>query len=112
MAIRHNNLGLVLADLGDLAGARTHLEQALEIGQATLGPDHPDMAAWHSNLGLVLRELGDLAGARTHHERALEIGQATIGPDHPDMAVLHNNLSLVLPTWVTWPAPAPTSSGP
>ena len=90
---RHNNLGLVLRDLGDLAGARTQHERALEIAEATLGPDHPDMAIWHSNLGLVLRDLGDLAGARTQHERALEIAEATLGPDHP-----------------TWPPSAATST--
>jgi Tetratricopeptide repeat len=38
MATRRNNLGTVLIDLGDLAGARTHQERALEIGQATLRP--------------------------------------------------------------------------
>ena len=78
--------------MGDLAGARTHLERALEITQTTVGPDHSDMAVWHTNLGLVLADVGDLAGARTHLEQALEIGQATLGPDHPMMANLRRNL--------------------
>ena len=37
---RHNNLGIVLRDLGDLGGARIQLERALTIGQATLSPGH------------------------------------------------------------------------
>jgi Flp pilus assembly protein TadD len=86
----------VLGGLGDLAGARSNHEQALEIGETTIGPDHPNMAAWHNNLGSVLRELGDLAGARTQYERALDIGQATLGPDNPDMATWRNNLDSVL----------------
>lgn len=40
MATRHSNLRTVLVDLGDLVGACTHHERALEIGQATLRPDH------------------------------------------------------------------------
>jgi hypothetical protein len=60
--IRHGQLsqqlGLVLAILGDLAGARTQLKRALEIGQATLGTDHPDRAIFRSNLDHVLQQLG------------------------------------------------------
>jgi Tfp pilus assembly protein PilF len=54
----YNNLGLVLTDLGDLAGARTYHERSLEIDQATIGSDHPAMATRHNNLAVVLRELG------------------------------------------------------
>jgi hypothetical protein len=44
--------------LGDLASARTLFERALNIGQATLGPNHPDMAALCDNLDDVLQQLG------------------------------------------------------
>jgi tetratricopeptide (TPR) repeat protein len=44
MANPHSNLGNALADLGDLAGARSHYERALEIGQAFSAPDHPKVA--------------------------------------------------------------------
>jgi tetratricopeptide repeat protein len=54
----HFNLGTVLRQLGDLAAARTHHERALEIGQATLGPDHPDMATFRDNLNDALQQLG------------------------------------------------------
>jgi hypothetical protein len=56
---RHNELGLVLQDLGDLAGARTQLERAREITAATLGPDHPTMAIYRDNLDRVLQQLGE-----------------------------------------------------
>ena len=36
-----NNLGSVLRALGDLPGSRDQLERALQISEATLGPDHP-----------------------------------------------------------------------
>jgi hypothetical protein len=32
----------VLQVLGDLAGARTQYERALQITEAALGPDHPE----------------------------------------------------------------------
>jgi Flp pilus assembly protein TadD len=59
MASRHSNLGSALTDLGDLDGARTHHERALEIGQATLCPNHPTMATFRDNLDHALQQLGD-----------------------------------------------------
>jgi len=43
---------------GDLTGARTHYEQALTIGEQTLGPTHPDVASYRNNLD-ALRALED-----------------------------------------------------
>jgi hypothetical protein len=63
VAYTHNELGNILADLGDLA--RTHYERVLELTEATIGRDHPHVATWRDSLGTVLLELGDLAGART-----------------------------------------------
>ena len=40
-------------------------ERALQISEAALGPDHPDVGIRRNNLGRVLQDLGDLAGART-----------------------------------------------
>jgi hypothetical protein len=57
-SIWHSNLGTVLCELGDLAGARTQLERALEITEATLGPNHPTMAALCDNLDHILQQLG------------------------------------------------------
>ena len=43
VAIRVNNLGRVLHDQGDLAAARTHLEEALAIFADLLPIDYPDV---------------------------------------------------------------------
>jgi hypothetical protein len=96
VAYRHNELGSILTDLGNLAGVRTHHERAIKITEATVGSDHPDLATRHSNLGLVLADLGDLAGARTQLELALEIGQAT--------------LAQTTQTTPTWPSSAAIST--
>src|SRR5437764_843300 len=53
-----NNLGGLLQALGDLAGARPYLEQALASLQKARGPDHPDTAASLNNLGGLLQALG------------------------------------------------------
>jgi hypothetical protein len=57
MATWHSNLGTVLADLGDLDGARTQHERALEISQTTLGPDHPDTVADRATLKMSSTDL-------------------------------------------------------
>jgi hypothetical protein len=41
MAAWHSNLGNVLADLGDLAGARIQYERALAITETTSAPTTP-----------------------------------------------------------------------
>lgn len=81
---------------GQYQEARPLAERAIKLGEATLGPDHLDMARWYNTLGTVLFRLRDLDGARTEHERALEIGEATLGSDHSNMAFWHNNLGVVL----------------
>ena len=87
----------MLRDLGDLTGARTQLERALQISEAALGPDHPDIGTRRSNLGLVLQDLGDLTGARTQFERALQISEAALGPDHPTIGARRSNLGARAP---------------
>ncbi len=41
VAVRTGNLGKLLVEMGDLAGARTVLERALAVREAVLGPGHP-----------------------------------------------------------------------
>ena len=45
-----NNLGSVLQDLGDLAGAKAHFERALAIRVKFLGEEHPKTQAVRRNL--------------------------------------------------------------
>jgi tetratricopeptide (TPR) repeat protein len=80
------NLGPVLQDLGDLAGARAALERALAIDEHVHGPDHPHVATVLCNLGVVLWTLGDLVSARTSVERSLAIRDRALGRHHPDTA--------------------------
>jgi tetratricopeptide (TPR) repeat protein len=79
-----------------LQQAKALLEQALAIGEARRGPNHPDVARTLMHLGTVIYDLGDLSTSRTYLERALTIQEARLGPDHLDVAYSLHNLGLVL----------------
>ena len=51
---RRNNLGRVLQALGELPGARTQYERALQISEAALGPDHRQTRQVRRNLDDVV----------------------------------------------------------
>jgi len=53
VAIRVNNLGNALQDLGDLAGARAAYERALRIKLRFLPPDHPHIRLTQRNLAVL-----------------------------------------------------------
>jgi tetratricopeptide (TPR) repeat protein len=57
--------------------------EALNISQATLGPDHLDTAQVLFNLGLVHRRLGNMERAETMLRQCLEIRQRRLGERHP-----------------------------
>jgi tetratricopeptide (TPR) repeat protein len=91
-----HSLGFVLRDQGDLTGARTQLEHALSIREATLGPDHVEVGLTLETLGRVLRDQGELADARAQLERADAILTAALGPDHRWVGRNLDYLGLVL----------------
>ncbi len=96
VAVRANNVGLVLKAIGDLSGAREALERALRIDEQVYGPEHPNVAIRVNNLGSVLQDLGDLLGAQAAFERALRIDEQVYGVDHPIVAACLNNLAALL----------------
>ena len=67
----HDNAGVVALSVGDVHGARAHLEAAAQAAQQ-IGWEH---AIVQSNLGDVLRVEGDLDGARSAFEAALRISR-------------------------------------
>jgi tetratricopeptide (TPR) repeat protein len=86
-------VGLYLWGRAELPAARAHLERALAITEAALGPDHPEVARTLTSLGNVLGDQGDLEEARRLHERALAIFEAAYGPDHPDTEAIRKSLA-------------------
>jgi predicted O-linked N-acetylglucosamine transferase (SPINDLY family) len=74
----HNNLGIVLNELGEYQKAISCYEKAIQI--------QPNYAAAHYNLGNTLNELGEHQKAMSSYEKAIQINS-----NHVDA---HNNLGL------------------
>ena len=58
----------------------------MRIGEATFGPDHPNVAIGLNNLAGLLKETNRLGEAEPLYRRALAIDEATLGPEHPGVA--------------------------
>jgi hypothetical protein len=56
-ALSLNNLGSLLQDQGDLAGAGRYLEQALAIVEQALGPEHPNTCVVGRNLAILQEQM-------------------------------------------------------
>ncbi|HEX4142116.1 MAG TPA: tetratricopeptide repeat protein [Pirellulales bacterium] len=76
----HNDLGILLAQQGNVDAALAHLEQAVAL--------KPTFAEGHNNLGIVLRSQGKLDQAEVHYRQSLAL--------KPDYADAHNNLGNLL----------------
>ena len=70
--------------------------RALAIDEASVGPDHPDVARDLNNLAELLRDTNRLKEAEPLCRRALGIDEASYGPDHPNVAIRLNNLAELL----------------
>lgn len=83
----------LLARAGKLDEAEPLYRKAVEIGEAVLGPDHPDLATWLNNLATLVKDRGDPAGAEPLQRRAVAIGERVLGPAHPDLGAQMINLA-------------------
>jgi tetratricopeptide (TPR) repeat protein len=93
VAIRVNNLGGVLKDLGDLAGAKAAFERALLIREVAFGKEHPDVAQSLWWLGVLAQQQDDKEAARDYYERALQIFEKFLPPDHSRIKNLKGHLN-------------------
>jgi protein O-mannosyl-transferase len=76
--LAHNNLGVALADEGQVGRAIAEYQKALAI--------KPDYAEADKNLGVVFFRIGDTNQAITQYQKALKID--------PNDAEVHNNLGM------------------
>ncbi|GIF07346.1 tetratricopeptide repeat protein [Actinoplanes siamensis] len=84
-----------LVAAGDPAGAAEVLERAIEIGQATLSQDDPDVLATQRELASVRRQAGDAAAARRVLQAAYQAGRFGLGDDDPLMLQISYDLGVV-----------------
>jgi tetratricopeptide (TPR) repeat protein len=67
--------------------------KALEVAEANVGPDHPNVATSLNNLAALYDTQGQYAQAEPLYQRSLAIREKALGPDHPDVATSLNNLT-------------------
>ncbi|CAM9964931.1 unnamed protein product [Ectocarpus fasciculatus] len=91
-----SNLGSVLREQGKYIEADRLCLGDIEMGEDTLGPDHPDVAIRLNNRAELLRAQGNFDEAEPLYVRAIAIGEKVLGKEHPDLATWLNNLAGLL----------------
>lgn len=95
VAIRLNNLALLLQDTDCLEEAELLLRRALSIDEVSHGPDHTNVALRLNNLAQLLSDT-QWQEAEALMWRALRIDERAWGADHSNVAVDLNNLAELL----------------
>ncbi len=85
-------LGNVYYRKGQYPEAQVAYTRAVELAEAALGPDHPDLGRSLSNLGEAHRVQGHDEDAERCFRRSISIWERTFGPDHPMLAPPYNGL--------------------
>jgi tetratricopeptide (TPR) repeat protein len=88
-------IGLVRLERGDYEAALDHHLRSRAIWEATVGPEHVEVARERTNAGLALWRLGRFPEATAELESALATWRTAVGPEHPEVALLLNNLGSV-----------------
>ena len=90
-----NQVGYYLDDHARYTEAEGCVQRAIDIGEKTLGPEHPNLATRLNNLGSLYWKQGKYEEAEPLYQRAIAIGEKTLGPEHPDLAIRLNNLAML-----------------
>ncbi|MGN6104343.1 MAG: tetratricopeptide repeat protein [Kofleriaceae bacterium] len=90
------DLGLVMAELGDLDTAVTQLEAAQRIARAELGASHPKLAAIEHDLATVSYRRGKYAEAEQGFRSALAVRERALGTDDIAVAITTEALGIAL----------------
>ncbi|MBL8899164.1 MAG: tetratricopeptide repeat protein, partial [Planctomycetes bacterium] len=85
--------GNALLALNKPAEAVPLLEDALEVQERLLGPEHSHALATRNALAMAAKASGELEKARSAYERAIEILRADVGLRHASTLTVMNNLA-------------------
>ena len=92
-SIRHD-VGVMLIQRGDLAGAKEVLEAVRESRQKLLGEQHPDLAGTLKELAGIARQQGESDEAERLYLASLAINESMLGSKHPETANSLNSLAV------------------
>ena len=87
------NLAHIFEMRGDLESALVRHQQALEVREKALGPEHPELAGALNNMAALCDVRGHVDEAYEYIKRALHIYQTNLGPDSPKVAATLSNLA-------------------
>ncbi len=90
-----HRVGQYLYQRARYSEAESLYQQALEIREQVLGPEHPEVATSLSNLASLYWDQSKYTLAEPPFLRALSIHEQTLGRDHPDVATSLNALALL-----------------
>jgi tetratricopeptide (TPR) repeat protein len=96
VAVRLNNLAVLLWSTNQLAESELLVRHALAINEQSYGPVHPNVATNLNNLALLLKATNRPEEADTLMRRAVDIFEKAYGKDHPDVAASMSNLATFL----------------
>ncbi|HBL26925.1 MAG TPA: tetratricopeptide repeat-containing protein, partial [Acidobacteria bacterium] len=72
------------------------MRRALDIDEASVGNDHPDVARDLNNLAQLLQDTNRLAEAEPLMRRAVEILERSLEQEHPRTRNAQRNLAILL----------------
>lgn len=90
-----NNIGRVLVQKGDFAGAVKYYLRALDIRQKRLGTDHLDYAATAFNAGQSLHQMGEYDQAVALYNQFLKVAMVKFNKQHRDIAVVLSGIAQI-----------------
>ena len=86
-ATSKNELGLLLWEHGDLAGAETMFRENIATSERLLGRDHPNVGASKGSLGNLLAAKGDATGAEALLRENVRVRSLVFGEAHSEYAM-------------------------
>lgn len=95
IALNLNILSSLHHKKGEIANAKSDLEQAIELAKDAFGKDAPELAKLQNNLAVLLREQGDSGDAEKLYKDSLALREKAEGPDGLGVAASLNNLARV-----------------
>ena len=93
---RLNILAMATLEQGRLDEAADYFAEAVRLGDASLGPEHPDVIATRNNLAFLQQRQGRLTDAAATLQAVLEASRQVLPEDHPNTAIAALNLAEVL----------------
>src|SRR5262249_15815265 len=84
-----------LSNAGKYDEALPYFENALEIRERMLGPDHFDVSEVINGLATIHCDKGEYSKAEPLYQRALAIQEKSLGPEHPEVAASLNDLAVL-----------------